>query len=150
MGVAAAIAGAAVIGGTATAIYGSKAAKAQKNAANAAAAASERATQLQIEEQRRQYNQTRADYAPYRETGYKALNTLAGLYGVGGTRIDPTAALEATPGYQFQRGQGLLAMTALSASSHSRVSWASESLAAEPNSLSGSADMACLLVVDVI
>lgn len=110
MGVAAAIAGAAVVGGAATAISGSKAAKAQKNAAATAAAASERGTQLQIEEQRRQYDQTRADYAPYRETGYKALDTLAGLYGVGGTRIDPTAALEATPGYQFQREQGLSAI----------------------------------------
>ena len=105
-----AIAGAAVVGGAATAISGSKAAKAQKSAAATAAAASERGTQLQIEEQRRQYDQTRADYAPYRETGYKALDTLAGLYGVGGTRIDPTAALEATPGYQFQRDQGLSAI----------------------------------------
>lgn len=107
---AVAIAGAAVVGGAATAISGSKAAKAQKSAAATAAAASERGTQLQIEEQRRQYDQTRADYAPYRETGYKALDTLAGLYGVGGTRIDPTAALEATPGYQFQRDQGLSAI----------------------------------------
>jgi hypothetical protein len=106
----AAIAGAAVVGAGASIIGGNKAANAQKDAANTAAAASERATQAQIEEQRRQYDQTRADYAPYRETGYKALDTLAGLYGVGGTKIDPTAALEATPGYQFQRDQGLQAI----------------------------------------
>lgn len=106
MGVAAAIAGAAVVGGVATSVAGSKAAKAQKNAAatNAAIASD------QIAEERRQYDQTRADYAPYRETGYKALDTLAGLYGVGGTKIDPTAALESTPGYQFTRDQGLLAI----------------------------------------
>lgn len=110
MGVAAAIAGAAVVGGAATAYAGSKAAKANKAGAKAAADASDRATEATIAEQRRQYDQTRADYAPYRETGYKALDTLAGLYGVGGTKIDPTAALEATPGYQFQMEQGLKAI----------------------------------------
>lgn len=108
---AAAIGAVATVGSTVAQVSaGKSAAKAQKNAAATAAAASERGTQLQIEEQRRQYDQTRADYAPYRETGYKALDTLAGLYGVGGTRIDPTAALEATPGYQFQRDQGLSAI----------------------------------------
>lgn len=107
MGVAAAIAGAAVIGGAASAYAGSKAASAQTKGAQAAAAASQASTEAQIAESRRQYDQTRADYAPYRETGYKALDTLAGLYGVGGTKIDPTAALEATPGYQFQKEQGL-------------------------------------------
>lgn len=110
MGVAAAIAGAAVVGGAATAIAGSKAAKAQKNAAATAASASQAATDAQIAESRRQYDQTRADYEPYRETGYKALDTLAGLYGVGGSKIDPTAALEATPGYQFQKAEGLKAV----------------------------------------
>lgn len=107
---AVAIAGAAVVGGVSSAVAGSKAAKAQKNAAQTAAAASERSTQLQIDEARRQYDLTRSDYAPYRETGYKALDTLAGLYGVGPNKIDPTAALEATPGYQFQRDQGLSAI----------------------------------------
>lgn len=110
MGVAAAIAGAAVVGGVATSVAGSKAAKAQKAGAQAAADASDRATEATIAEQRRQYDQTRADYAPYRETGYKALDTLAGLYGVGGAKIDPTAALEATPGYKFQLEQGLQAV----------------------------------------
>ena len=107
---AVAIAGAAVVGGATSAIAGSKAAKAQKKAAQTAADASQQATQLQIDEARRQYDQTRSDYAPYRETGYKALDTLAGLYGVGPNKIDPTAALEATPGYQFQRDQGLSAI----------------------------------------
>lgn len=105
-----AIAGAAVVGAGSSIIAGNKAAKAQQKGAETAAAASERATQQQIEEQRRQYDQTRADYAPYRETGYKALDTLAGLYGVGPNRIDPTAALEATPGYQFNLAEGLKAI----------------------------------------
>lgn len=108
---AAAIGAVATVGGAvAQASAGSKAAKAQRQGAQMAADASERSTQLQVEEQRRQYDQTRADYAPYRETGYKALDTLAGLYGVGGTKIDPTAALEATPGYQFQLSEGLRAI----------------------------------------
>src|SRR6478736_1489503 len=110
MGVAAAIAGAAVVGAGASIASGNKAANAARQGAQTAADASERATQAQIEEQRRQYDQTRADYAPYRETGYKALDTLAGLYGVGSNKIDPTAALEATPGYQFQRDEGLKAI----------------------------------------
>ena len=107
---AVAIAGAAVVGAGSSIIAGNKAASAQKQAAETASAASERATQAQIEEQRRQYDQTRADYAPYRETGYKALDTLAGLYGVGPEKIDPTAALEATPGYQFNLAEGLKAI----------------------------------------
>src|SRR3546814_2166931 len=73
-------------------LAGSKSAKAQKNAAN------QQAQQAadQIAEERRQYDTTRADYAPYRETGYKALDTLSSLYGVNpnGRTIDPTAALE--------------------------------------------------------
>lgn len=105
-----AIAGAAVVGAGASIISGNKAASAQRDAAAQAAAASESATAQQIAEQRRQYDQTRSDYAPYRETGYRALDTLAGLYGVGANKIDPTAALEATPGYQFQRDQGLQAI----------------------------------------
>lgn len=110
MGIAAAIGGAAIVGAGASVYAGSKASKAQKKAAEKAAAASQAATDAQIAESRRQYDQTRADYTPYREVGYRALDTLAGLYGVGGKQIDPTAALEATPGYQFQREQGLLAI----------------------------------------
>src|SRR3546814_12197660 len=86
--VAVAIGGAALVGGAATAYAGSKSAKAQKNAAN------QQAQQAadQIAEERRQYDTTRADYAPYRETGYKALDTLSSLYGVNpnGRKIDPT------------------------------------------------------------
>lgn len=110
MPIGAAIGGAAVIGGASTAIAGSKAAKAQKKASQTAAAASQAATDAQVAEQRRQYDLTRSDYAPYRDTGYKALDTLAGLMGIGPNKIDPTAALEATPGYQFQRDQGLTAI----------------------------------------
>jgi hypothetical protein len=91
-------------------IAGSKAAKAQKKGAQAAADASERSTQLQVDEARRQYDLTREDYEPYRSTGYRALDTLSGLYGVGGKTIDPTTTLRATPGYAFQMDEGLKAI----------------------------------------
>src|SRR3546814_16340990 len=88
-------------------LAGSKSAKAQKNAAN------QQAQQAadQIAEERRQYDTTRADYAPYRETGYKALDTLSILYGVNpnGRTNDPTAALEATPGYRLRMDERLQA-----------------------------------------
>lgn len=105
---AAAIAGAAVVGAGASIIAGNKAAKAQKNAATQQA----QSAAAQIAEEQRQYDQTREDYAPYRETGYKALDTLSSLYGVNpdGSTIDPTAALKATPGYQFTLDQGLKAI----------------------------------------
>lgn len=105
---AAAIAGAAVVGAGATIVAGNKAAKAQKNAA----AMQAQSAADQIAEERRQYDQTREDYAPYRETGYKALDTLSSLYGVNpnGSAIDPSAALRATPGYQFTVDEGLKAI----------------------------------------
>jgi hypothetical protein len=42
--------------------------------------------------------------APYRSLGTSAIPTLESLLGIGGK--DPTAALRATPGYQFQEKQG--------------------------------------------
>ena len=51
-------------------IYG---AKKSKKAADNATAASERGTQASIAEQKRQYDQTREDFAPYRQAGEDAL-----------------------------------------------------------------------------
>lgn len=106
MGIAAAIAGAAVIGGATTVISGNKAAKAQQQAADAS-----------IAEQRRQYDQTRADQAPWRTAGAGALGKLAGLYGVdtgnGATKVPNDQLYDefrATPGYQFQMSEGLKAV----------------------------------------
>jgi hypothetical protein len=79
MGVAAAIAGAAVVGAGASIISGNK-------AAGAAQYAADKSEQTQ----RYMYDTTRADYAPYRSVGYNALGKLAGLYGVG--TKDPYAA----------------------------------------------------------
>lgn len=69
--VAVAIGGAAILGTAATVSAGSKAANAQKDASNQTVA-----------EQRRQYDITRNDLAPYRDTGYAALGKLSSLYGV--------------------------------------------------------------------
>lgn len=80
MGVAAAIAGAAVVGAGATIYAGNKAAGAAKDAANQSAN-----TEKYI------YDTTRSDYAPYRAVGVNALGQLARLYGV------PTEDRTATP-----------------------------------------------------
>lgn len=68
---AAAVVGAAALGAGASVIAGSKAAKAQKNAARQAA-----------DVELYQYNITRADQAPYRDVGQGALYKLADMYGV--------------------------------------------------------------------
>lgn len=98
--VATAIVGGAVIGGLATAYSANKAAGAQTNAANTAAA-----TQMGM------YNTTRGDLSPYRDIGAKAsgelTNRLTEL--TSPIKMDQ-AALEATPGYQFNKTQGLKAV----------------------------------------
>ena len=78
----AAVVGAAAIGAGANIISGNKAAKAEQQSSAAS-----------IAEERRQYDQTRADYAPYREVGYGALGKLATMYGVAPVGADgkPTA-----------------------------------------------------------
>lgn len=71
MGVAAAIAGAAVVGAGASIISSNKAAGAAKQAA-----------QMSADTEKYIYDTTRADYAPYRAVGVNALGQLARLYGV--------------------------------------------------------------------
>lgn len=97
--------GSALIGANAA----SNAADTQADAANNATAASER-----------QYNQTRADYAPYREAGYSALSRLSDLLGLSGNtsaegygslnRRFTGADLESEPGYQFGLNEGRKAL----------------------------------------
>src|SRR5437773_1247018 len=73
MCVAAAIAGAAVVGAGASIYSANKAAGAQESAANLASS-----TQLGM------YNQSRADQAPWRQAGGRALDALSQWYGLGG------------------------------------------------------------------
>lgn len=97
---AAAIVGAAVVGGVATTVAGNKAAKAQKNAAA-----------QQVAESRRQYDQTRADYAPAREAGAGATNKLASMYGVykPGDASYVATDFTASPGYDWRLSEGIKA-----------------------------------------
>jgi len=88
---------AAGIGAAATIHAGNKAAKAQKNAAN-----------TQIAESRRQYDQDRADIAPWRDTGKSALEMLAKEYGLNGQPAGAggaTSQFFASPDYQFRQDQ---------------------------------------------
>lgn len=98
--VATAIVGSAVIGAGAS-IYGSsKAADAQTEAANASIAA-QQANQTQI----------RSDFAPYRASGEGALTELNNRLPTLTAPITmDQATLEATPGYQFNKTQGLKAV----------------------------------------
>lgn len=69
-----------IIGGVGSIIGGAMGADASSDAARAQQKAADRAT----EEQRRQYDQTREDMAPWRDTGGAALNQLAYMMGIGG------------------------------------------------------------------
>jgi hypothetical protein len=74
-------------------VAGSEAAGATKDASNAS-----------IQQQQQALAQQAALSKPYRDLGQSEIPTLQNLLGVGGA--DPTAALRATPGYQFQQQQG--------------------------------------------
>lgn len=102
------VAAAATIGSAALGAYSAnKAAKSQQAATNSA-----------IGEQQRQYDLTREDFAPYRETGVNALRQLAG-------DIDKpltSAEVMSEPGYQFGLQQGQQAIDRRIAASGGRVS----------------------------
>jgi len=89
MGVGAAIFGSSLIGGASSAYGSRKAAKAQAAASQAATA-----------EQRRQYDQTRADLQPWRAAGNNALSRIDRY--LGGDDSD----FFTSPDYQFRRDEG--------------------------------------------
>ena len=85
--VAAAVIGGAVVGAGSSVVSGNKAAKAAKDAAAQSAAI-----------EKYQYDTTRADYAPYRQVGYGALDKLAALSGVATpARTDWDAYVQSSP-----------------------------------------------------
>lgn len=93
---------AAVVGGAAISAGGSLLAGSQQaSGAKAAARASERATEASIAEQRRQFDLTRGDFAPYREVGTNALYAYANLFGVPTGQENASAAPAAAPQPQF-------------------------------------------------
>lgn len=74
------------------------------DAARDAAGAQVQASNAAIDESRRQYDQTRSDFAPWRETGKTALQRLSDLLGMGGG--SPADVMKLDPGYQFAQQQG--------------------------------------------
>ncbi len=76
--VAAAIAGAAIVGAGASAYSANK----QSSAADKAAAQQAKSGEIAIDEQRRQYDLTRSDYSPFLQTGTSANQQLGYLMGL--------------------------------------------------------------------
>lgn len=96
--------GISAVGSLASGIIGSSAAG---SAADTQAAAANRAADNTMA----MYNTTRADLSPYRDYGLIAGNKLVGNLDNLIAPFSPTiAGLEATPGYQFTRDQGLKAV----------------------------------------
>lgn len=105
MCVAAAIAGAGVVGGVASGVIG---ANASKSAANTQAQAAQYAADLQNS----QFQQMQQNLQPYMNLGQSGISQLQALLGSGNLNsqfsFNPTQAqLEQTPGYQFTLRQGL-------------------------------------------
>jgi len=101
------VAGSVVVGSLIQSRSASRAQDAQQNATNAA-----------IGEQRSQYDQTRADFAPWREAGGRALGQLES-----DINRPPTAQeVMSTPGYQFGQQQGQQAIDRRIAAMGGRVS----------------------------
>ena len=115
-GIATAIAGSAIVGGVL-----------QSNAAGRAASKQAASTDRATEEQARQYDQTREDYAPYREAGVKALGQYETEINAPVTSVD----VMSDPGYQFGLSQGQLGLDRKAAAAGGRVSGAALKSAAE-------------------
>lgn len=100
MPIGAALIGAAVLGAGANIIAGNKANKAIQDS-----------TAQQIAESRRQYDQDRADLAPWRTTGGAAMMKLGDLYGLNGKQggIEGSGFFE-SPDYQYRKEQSLKAL----------------------------------------
>lgn len=108
-----AIVGSAVIGAGASMM----ASKTQAKGADRAAQLQAEAQRQALEEQKRQFDLTRSDFAPYRETGTNALAELGRNFGIGREGLlsedEMTAARErfkATPGYDFRFEEGIRAL----------------------------------------
>lgn len=85
---------------------------ASKSAANTAAQAQVQAAQLGVDEQHRQYDQTRSDLAPWQQAGTSALGMQGDLLGLNGAQAQQAAinAQQNSPLYEslFRNGQNTL------------------------------------------
>lgn len=96
-------------------------------AASGAASAQAQSSSDAIGEQRRQYDLTRGDYAPYREAGTAALGQLQTEMNAPFTAADAMS----DPGYQFGMQQGQQALDRKAAAAGGRVSGAALKAAAQ-------------------
>ncbi|KQY81810.1 hypothetical protein [Pelomonas sp. Root1444] len=92
----------------------------QSSAAKKAVNAQQAATDTGMAEQRRQYDQTREDFAPWRDAGKTALTTLVEDM----DKPTTTADVMSDPGYQFGMQQGQRALGQRIAAGGGRVSGA--------------------------
>jgi hypothetical protein len=115
--VAAAIGAAGAIGGALISSRSARSAANQQSDATEAAIALQRE---QIGEQKRQYDTTRADFTPWRETGVRALGQLETDI----NRMPTPAEVMSDPGYQFGMDQGQQALDRKIAAMGGRVSGA--------------------------
>jgi hypothetical protein len=92
----------------------------QNNAIGDARDQQQQSTDAAIGEQRRQFDLTRGDYAPYREAGVNALGQLQTEMG----RMPTAEEVMSDPGYQFGLQQGQLGLDRKAAAQGGRVSGA--------------------------
>lgn len=98
----------------------------ESNAASNAAETQAGATDRGVAENARQYDTTRADYAPYRAAGVTALGQLQSEMNTPMTAVDATR----DPGYQFGLTQGQMALDRKASAAGGRLSGASLKAAA--------------------
>lgn len=112
----------AVIPVVAAVAGGAIASSGAKKAANTQAASADRSADMQMQ----QYQQTRADQAPWRAAGETALSSLTGGLAAGGefNRAFTMADYQQDPGYQFRLQQGQQGIEAASVANGSRYSGA--------------------------
>ena len=91
VGIGTALLGSALIGGVGSAISSSAAASAQEDAAKSAAKAQLKGLDAAVAEQRRQYDLTRSDAAPYRAVGTEAAYSLADMMGLNLPKVSSLA-----------------------------------------------------------
>jgi hypothetical protein len=90
MGIEAAIIGSAVFGAVSSAKGSKDAAKSQVAGQDAA-----------LDENQRQYDQTRADYEPYRQFGQESIDRLSSVQG------GDMSQFQTSPGYNFRKEEGM-------------------------------------------
>ena len=76
------------------------------SASKRASADQTQASTASIEEQRRQYDTTRADLQPWLKQGTAAVGRMGDLLGTSGTQMSPEQVMAMDPGYQFRLDEG--------------------------------------------